>query len=224
MSSCPASIPILNKRVRFPVSPHFPGGLVTPKQLEKVAAVAGKYGGTIKIVGGSITILGLSLADGEMALTELGAKPESFIAKSVRSVALCAGKPHCPMAKQDSTSLGLALDSEFFGQETPGKLRIGVSGCPNCCAEVFVKDIGMFATAQGFTLIVGGNAGRNAQVGRVIATEVPTEAAQAIVRAIVAQYRQYGKEKERLGDTVTRIGWEKFITAVIPAEYQVTNS
>lgn len=224
MSSWLASIPILNKRVRFPVSPHFPGGLVTPEQLAKVAAVAERYGGTIKIVGGSLTILGLSLADGESALAELGAKPESFIAKSVRSVALCAGKPHCPMAKQDSTTLGLALDSEFFGQETPGKLRIGVSGCPNCCAEVFVKDIGMFATAQGFTLIVGGNAGRNAQVGKVIADAVPSEAVQAIVRAMVTYYRAHGKEKERLGDTVMRTGWDKFVTAVIPGEYQVKDS
>ena len=224
MSSWLSSIPNLNKRVRFPVSPHFPGGLVTPEQLAKVASVAEKYGGTVKIVGGSITILGLNLADGEAALAELGVKPESFIAKSVRAVALCAGKPHCPMAKQDSTALGLALDGEFFGQETPGKLRIGVSGCPNCCAEVFVKDIGMFATAQGFTLIVGGNAGRNAQVGKVIADAVPSGTVQVIVRAIVAYYREHGKEKERLGDTVMRTGWEKFITAVIPCEYQVKNS
>ncbi|SDF60577.1 hypothetical protein [Sporolituus thermophilus] len=138
-----ANIPFLNKRVKFPVTPHIPGGLTTPEQLRQIAAVAEKYGGRLKIVGNGITIMGLSLADGEKALAELGCKPESFIAKSVRAVAMCPGKPDCPMAQQDSTALGLALDSEFFGQQAPGKVRIGVSGCPNCCAEVFVKDIGV---------------------------------------------------------------------------------
>ncbi|NLL02621.1 MAG: nitrite reductase, partial [Mollicutes bacterium] len=28
-----AKIPVLNKRVKFPVTPHIPGGLATPDQL-----------------------------------------------------------------------------------------------------------------------------------------------------------------------------------------------
>jgi len=150
-----AGIPFLNKRVKFPVTPHIPGGLVTPETLRRIASAAEKYGGTLKIIGSGITIMGLNLADGEAVLAELGVSPESFIGKSVRSVAICPGKPHCPMAQQDSAALGLLLDKEFFGQGTPAKVRLGVSGCPNCCAESFVKDIGMFATAQGFTLAAG---------------------------------------------------------------------
>lgn len=215
-----AGIPFLNKRVKFPVTPHIPGGMATPEQLRRIAAVAEKYGGTLKLVGSGITIMGLSLADGEAALAELGVAPESFIAKSVRAVALCPGKPHCPMAQQDSTDLGLLLDKEFFGQQTPAKVRIGVSGCPNCCAEVFVKDIGMYGTDQGFTLAVGGNAGRKARVGRVVAERLPQEAVASVVESILGYYRLHGREKERLGDTLDRTGREEFIGTVVPARFR----
>lgn len=214
------AIPVLNKRVKFPVTPHIPGGMATPDQLRQIAAVAEKYGGAIKITGAGIILLGLSLTDGEKALAELGAKPESFIASSIRGVAVCPGKSHCPMARQDSTSLALSLDSEFFGQPAPGKLRLGVSGCPNCCAEVFVKDIGLFGTAEGYTLVLGGNAGRRARVARTVADGVPAAAVASIIRTILAFYRQHGQAKERLGDTLDRIGWEPFAHETIPAEYR----
>ncbi|MDR3590363.1 MAG: nitrite reductase [Negativicutes bacterium] len=215
-----AQIPFLNKRVRMPVTPHLPGGLVTPEQLRRIAAVADKYGGTLKIIGSGITIMGLDLAAGEAALAELGVAPESFIAKSVRAVAICPGKPHCPMARQDSAALGLALDSEYFGQNTPAKVRLGVSGCPNCCAEVFVKDIGLFGTAEGFTVAVGGNAGRQARVGRVIAAGLPSGKVSGLIDSILQYYRRHGKEKERLGDTLDRTGWDEFVAAVVPAGYR----
>jgi len=217
-------IPILNKRVKFPVAPHYPGGFVTPEELRRIAAVAEKYGGQLKIIGGGITIMDLNLSDGEAAMSELGVPPESFIAKSVRAVAMCPGKPHCPMARQDSCALGLALDSEFFGQAAPAKVRIGVSGCPNCCAEVLVKDIGMFGEDRGFTLAVGGNAGRRARVGRVIASGVPGDQMRGIIDSILAYYRLHGKDKERLGDTLDRTGWDQFIETVIPQEYRLIGS
>ncbi|QJW48142.1 nitrite reductase [bacterium BFN5] len=215
-----AKIPFLNKRVKFPVTPHIPGGLASPQQLRKLADLAERYGGTLKIVGNGITLMGLNAVDGEQALAEMGAKPESFIAKSVRGVSICPSKPHCPMAQQDSATLGLALDQEFFGQEVPGKVRIGVSGCPNCCAEVFVKDIGLFAAAKGYTLVVGGNAGRNAQVGRIIAKNLPEAAVAPLIRAILTYYRQHGQAKERLGQLIERQSWEHFLGAIVPSVYQ----
>ncbi len=214
-----AAIPFLNKRIKFPVTPHIPGGLTTSKQLRQIADIADQYGGSLKIVGNAITIIGLTLADGEKAITELGCQGESFIAKAVRSVSFCPGKPNCPRALQDSTPLGLTLDKEFFGQELPGKLRIGVSGCPNCCAEPLVKDIGMYGTTKGYVLAVGGSSGLKAQVAKVIAKNVPSEEVSPIIHSILVYYRKHGQKKERLGETIDRLGWSEFINEIIPVNY-----
>lgn len=203
-------IPFLNKRVKFPVAPHIPGGFATPQQLRAIADIAERHGGTIKFMAGGVTILGLNLADGEKALTELGLSPESFIAQSVRGVILCPAKPHCPRAMQDSVALGLKLDALWFGKAMPGKVRIGVSGCPNCCAEVMVKDIGIYGTAAGYTVAVGGNAGRQAQVAQPVAENLSEAQALELVHAILSFYEQHGHPKERLGTTIARVGWPSF--------------
>ena len=214
-----SGIPFLNKKIKFPVTPHIPGGLTTAHQLRQIADIADQYGASLKIVGSGITIMGLSLADGEKAITELGCKGESFIAKAVRAISFCPGKPSCPRALQDSTPLGLTLDEEFFSLEVPGKLRIGVSGCPNCCVEPLVKDIGMYGTAKGYTLAIGGSSGLKAQIAKVVAEKVPAEEIPAIIRSILAYYRAHGKTKERLGETINRLGWAEFMEETIPSEY-----
>lgn len=215
-----ANIPFLNKKIKFPVTPHIPGGITSAAQLRKIADIADQYNGSLKIVGNTITIIGLNLADGEKALAELGCLGESFIAKTVRAVAFCPGKPDCPRALQDSSTLGLALDKEFFGQELPGKLRIGVSGCPNCCIEPLVKDIGMYGTAKGYTLAVGGSSGFSAQIATLVAEQVPDDEISPIIQSILTYYRQYGKTKERLGQLITRLGLDHFCDETIPEKYK----
>lgn len=211
---------LADKCATMPVTPHIPGGLVRPEQLRQIAETAEKFGGSLKIIDGGIAIMGLSPADGEKALGALGARPESFRSKSVRAVHICPGNPHCPMAQQACTELGLALDSEFFGQEVPGKIRIAVSGCPNCCAGVFAKDIGLYGTAKGYVLAVGGNAGRQAAVAQVVAQHIPATEVAPIIRGILALLRQHGQPKERLGKTIDRIGWDRFIAETIPAAFR----
>lgn len=215
-----ANIPLLNKRIKFPVTPHIPGGLASTAQLRQIADVADKYGGSLKIVGNSITIIGLSLADGEKAIAELGCTGESFISKTVRGVAFCPGKPDCPRALQNSSSLGLELDRAFFGIELPGKLRIGVSGCPNCCVEPLVKDIGMYGTPKGYTLAVGGSSGFDVQIAKTVAQSLPSKEVSSIIHSILAYYQQHGKTKERLGKVIERLGWEEFIQQTIPEKYR----
>lgn len=215
-----ANIPFLNKKIKFPVTPHIPGGLTTSGQLRQIADIADTYNGSLKIVGNTITIIGLNLAEGEKAIAALGCQSESFISKTVRAVAFCPGKPDCPRALQDSSALGLALDKEFFGQELPAKLRIGVSGCPNCCIEPLVKDIGMYGTAKGYTIAVGGNSGFAARIATTVAEKVPAAAVSGIIAAILNYFRQHGTGKERLGHLIDRMGWEHFVKETIPQAYQ----
>lgn len=202
------------------VTPHIPGGMVTSEQLRQIAEIADTYGGQIKLTGSSITIMGLPLTASEQAIGKLDCPVISFTAKAVRAVALCTGKPACVRAQQDSGTLGLALDKQFFDQPLPGKLRIGISGCPNCCSEPMVKDIGLYGLPKGYTLAVGGNAGRLAKAGTIVAESVPAEQVASIIETILAWYNQHGREKERLGSTIERIGFTEFALKTIPEKYR----
>lgn len=197
----------------LPLAPRLPCGLVTPVMLRHLADIAEKYTGAIKVAGNSILILGLNPQDRTLALAELGLTSQPLSAKAVRSVVVCAGKPYCSRAQQDSTALGLALDNEFYGAELPGKLRIGVSGCPNACSEVFVKDIGLFGIPAGYTVVVGGNSSRQARPGRIITEKIPPAEVLPLVTKIIAYYKTYGQPGERLGQTMSRRGFEDLAIA-----------
>ncbi len=203
-------IPLLNKLVKLPVSPHLPGGRVTPDLLRRIADLAEKKDCRIKILGGSLTLLDIPVAESDEVLNELGCRGESFIAPCVRGVQFCPGKGDCPRGLQESSKLGLELDRLFFGEAVPGKLRIAVSGCPNCCAESPVRDIGFWGTAKGYTLVVGGNSGRQAAIAREVARELSFEQAIALTAATLDYYRQHAVKKERLGQMLERKGWEEF--------------
>ena len=202
-----------HQRTTLPLVPRLPGGLVTPVMLRHLADIAEKYTGVIKVASNSIVILGLNSQDRTLALAELGLDSQSLSAKAVRSVVVCAGKPYCSRAMQDSTALGLALDNEFYGVELPGKLRIGVSGCPNACSEVFVKDIGLYGVSAGYTVVVGGNSSRQARPGRIITEKIPPAEVLPLVTKIIAYYKSYGQPGERLGQTMSRRGFEDLAIA-----------
>ena len=201
---------------RFSFIPHLPVGIVTPELLKKIAAVAAKFLSFFLIAGNSIIVSGLTCADNEKISAEIGCQGESLVANAVRSVTFCPGKPDCPRGLAESSRLGLELDKEFWGQQVPAKLRIGVSGCPNCCAEVFVKDIGLYATAKGYRLIVGGNAGHKAQIGRMVAESLSPEKVAPAIRLLLEYYRNNGEKRERLGHTINRLGWEAFLQEMAP--------
>ena len=63
---------------------------------------------------------------------------------------MCPGTRACKKAKQDSPGLGFALDTEFYGKPAPAKFKMGVAGCPNCCSDSWMKDLGFFGTDNGF--------------------------------------------------------------------------
>jgi NAD(P)H-nitrite reductase large subunit len=202
-------IPGLMKRfVKFPVTPHLPLGNIASAQLIKIGELAKQYHGQLKISGNTIILLGVSMADGEKILSELGLPGESFITSAVRAVNACPGKGHCPRGQQESEVLALALDQRFFGEEMPAKIRMGISGCPNCCAEPMVRDIGLFGLPGGYTVVVGGNSGRLARIADVLAENIPPAAAEKLVAKILAYYKANAKPKERMSTFVERVGIE----------------
>lgn len=201
----------------YAIIPYIPGGLVDPATLIKIANIAEKYHAkTLKVTSNQrIAIIGIKFEDIDRIWEDLDMKPGGFIGKRVRSTKFCPGITHCKRAEQDSIKMGIAIDEKFQGIEMPNKVKIGVSGCPNSCAESGVKDIGLIGYRKGWNLFVGGTAGIKPMIGQTIAKNLQDEEAIELIGKIINYYQENEKTK-RLGRFIKRIGFEKFKTIIIP--------
>ncbi|MDD3247074.1 MAG: NAD(P)/FAD-dependent oxidoreductase [Methanosarcina sp.] len=202
-------------RETYAIAPHIPGGVVDPDTLIKIAEVAKKYGAAaLKMTSAQrIAIVGLKEEDLDNAWADLGIKPGAAIGLCVRSVKMCPGTTFCKQAKQDALGLGLKLDEKYHGMPMPSKLKMGVSGCPNSCAEPAIKDIGIMGTAKGYNLMVGGSAAASPRLADVVAKALSEDEVLDAVDRIITFYKNSGTKK-RLGKFIEDTGLEEFKTQV----------
>ena len=74
----------------FGITPHIPGGFISPDSLEKIAQVARKYNGVIKITSGQrILITNLKAENLAEVWKELDMEPAIETANSVKNVEIC---------------------------------------------------------------------------------------------------------------------------------------
>ena len=201
----------------YAVAPHIPCGVVSPETLRKLADVAEKYGAAaLKITSAArIAIVGLKEEDIDNVWSELGMKAGAAVGLCVRSVKACPGTTFCKRGIQDSLSLGLKLDEKYHGLELPGKFKLGVSGCPNQCAETCIKDIGLVGMPKGWKLLVGGNGGAKARLSRELAKDLSTEQTLELIDKIIEYYKANAKPHQRLGTMIEKMGFDEFKLAVL---------
>ena len=200
----------------YSISPHIAGGFCSPEMLRKIADVAEKYNAKfVKLTGSQrIALMGIREEDIDSVWAEFEDKSHA-IGASVRTIKMCPGTRSCKRAIQDSPGLGFALDKAFYGRPMPAKLKMGVSGCSNCCSDSWMKDIGFFGTKNGFTIIVGGKGGHAPLKGTVLAENVPVEKAIEMTGKIIELYQKNGKDHERLSALIDRIGFEAFSKEIL---------
>ena len=201
----------------YAVAPHIPCGVVSPETLRKLADVAEKYGAAaLKITSAArIALVGLKEEDVDNVWSELGMKPGAAIGLCVRSIKACPGTTFCKRGIQDSLGLGLKLDEKYHGLELPGKFKLGVSGCPNQCAETCIKDIGLVGMKNGWKVLVGGNGGGKARLSSEIAKDLSAEQSIDLIDRIIQYYRTNAKPHQRLGAMIEKMGFDDFKTAVL---------
>ncbi len=200
----------------YAISPHLPCGLVTPEQLRKLADAAEKYhAAAIKVTCAErIALVGIKEEDVDKAWADLGGKPGHLVGQVVRSIKACPGTAFCKKARQDSLKLGLEFDRKYHGKKLPGKLKIGVSGCGNQCAESTVKDIGLIGGVRGWHIVVGGCVGTCPKLGKDLTDEELTdEQAVQVVDRIISFFEATANPGERLGELIQRIGMGKIKAA-----------
>lgn len=201
----------------YAVAPHVPCGVITPELLRKLADAAEKYNvAAVKITSAArIALVGIKEEDIDAVWQDLGMNPGHAVGLCVRSVKACPGSQFCRLAKQDSLSMGMKLDEIYHGHELPSKTKMGVSGCPNQCAETWIKDIGLVGKKNGWTLMAGGSAASKPRLAQVLAEDLNSEEALKTIEKIIDFYKENGKKLERIGKMIDRVGFETFQAAIL---------
>ncbi|MDJ0811238.1 MAG: NAD(P)/FAD-dependent oxidoreductase [Desulfobacterales bacterium] len=200
----------------YAIAPHIPCGMTTPEQLRNIANVAEKFDcQALKLTSAArIAIIGLREEDIDQVWADLGMVPGHAVGLCVRSIKVCPGTDYCRLGLQDSLAMGMRLDERYHGMELPNKMKMGVSGCTNNCAENCIKDIALMGKKTGWNVTAGGNGARKPRLADTIAEELDDKAAIALIDHIIDYYRENGKKGERIGQMIDRIGLETFSQAV----------
>lgn len=201
---------VIDGKRKFGITPHIPGGFITPENLEKIAIVAKKYNGVIKITSGQrILITNLEESDLPLIWEELGMVPAVKTQNSVKNVEMCPAG-FCKRAKHNTIGIGMRLSKRYHWADMPCRTKIGVAGCRNACGSVYSKDVGIIADKTGFMVTVGGSGGYNPRMSDIIAIDLTEKAAENLVDIIFEYYKENAEAGEKLGFFIDRIGIEKF--------------
>lgn len=201
----------IQKDGTYSVIPRLWGGTAKPAELAVIAAVAQDYNvAEVKITGGQrLGIYGIKKQDLPAVwarLTEAGLVSGHAYAKGLRTVKTCVGLEWCRFGTQDSTLLGKRLERMTWGNWSPHKFKMGVSGCPRNCAEASIKDLGVICVDSGFDLLIGGNGGIELR-GTDKLCHVATEAeVLEYCAAFMQLYREEARYLDRTAPYVERVG------------------
>lgn len=140
----------------FVIRLRTPVGRITADQLEKVAAIARKYGsGRVHLT----VRQGMEIQD--IPFHKLQAAKEELEKEGIRVgacgprfrvVTSCPGSTVCPNGLVDAPALGLAADDRFYGQEIglnlPHKFKVTFAGCTSCCPKPQENDVGFHGQVE----------------------------------------------------------------------------
>ena len=202
---------IVDGKRRFGITPHIPGGFVTPDTLIKIAEVAKKYKGVLKITSGQ-RILMTNLKEEDLAniWADLKMSPAVKTHNSVKNVEICPAN-FCKRSKYPTIGLGMKISNEFHGMELPCRTKIAVVGCRSACTGAYSKDIGVLVDLDGkFFISVGGSAGFYPRSADILIRDITEDEAYNFVKRILEYYNENGQMGEKLGHFIDRIGIEKF--------------
>jgi len=198
----------IQKDNTFSVVPQMKGGVTTPDELRRIADVADKYHiPMVKVTGGQrIDLLGVKKEDLVNVWKDLGMKSGHAYGKSIRTVKTCVGSEFCRFGTQNSTQMGIDLETMLANMWSPHKVKLAVSGCPRNCAEAGIKDVGVIAVDSGWELYVGGNGGIKTEVAQFLAKVKTSHEVKEYSGAFLQLYREEAHYLERTVHYIARVG------------------
>lgn len=198
----------IQKDGTYSVVPRIYGGVTSPAELMKIAEVAAKFEvPLVKFTGGQrLDLLGVKKEDLPKMWEELDMPSGHAYGKTLRTVKTCVGSTFCRFGTQDAMGMGIRLEKAFERLNTPGKVKLAVSGCPRNCAEATIKDFGVVAIDGGWELHIGGNGGVHVRATDLLCVVKTDDEVIEWASAFLQYYREQASWNERTAQWVERVG------------------
>ncbi|PZW43033.1 NAD(P)H-dependent nitrite reductase catalytic subunit [Humitalea rosea] len=179
-----------------------PVGRLTTEAWREVARIADTLGdGDIRLtVWQTFLLSGIAEERAAEAVAALAAIGCATGASAVRGgLVACTGNAGCKFAasntKRHAAELADWLDARIVA---PGPVNIHLTGCHHSCAQHLVADIGLLGakiergdeTIEGYDLHVGGGAGPEQKIGRLIVPQVAAEDLGPAVQALLLAWAE----------------------------------
>jgi len=207
----------IQKDGTFSVIPQMKGGVTNAAELRRIADVADKYAvPMVKVTGGQrIDLLGVRKQDLVDVWRDLGMKSGHAYGKPIRTLKTCVGSEFCRFGTQNSTQMGIELETMLANMWSPHKVKLAVSGCPRNCAESGIKDVGIIAVDSGWEIHVGGNGGIKTEVARFLVKVRSAEEVREHVGAFLQLYREEAYYLDRTVHYIERVGLDYIRAQVV---------
>ena len=200
----------------YGVVPGLNMGLFAPKELQEIVAIINKYDVPMTKITSAQRLGLLGMDEEELIRLKAELKPllRPIAVNGVHYVQACPGNQWCKFGTSDSLALGERIEKLSFPEPLPSKVKVGISGCRMSCTEPYVRDVGIFATKKGWTLLFGGNGGGNPRLGEVVAEGLTDDQVIDLVERCLRVYQQNAKTKTRTARFMERFGIDALKEAV----------
>ena len=183
-------------------------GRLTTAQLRGLAALAETHGsGTIRLTVWQNLLLSdipeASLPALQSGLAELGLGWEASALRG--GLVACTGAAGCKFAASD-TKRYVAELADFLEPRITldAPLNIHLTGCHHSCAQHYIADIGLLGakvergeeTVEGYDLHVGGGAGPEQTIGRLVRKQVAQDELGPVVLSLLQAWQRTRAEAE----------------------------
>jgi NAD(P)H-nitrite reductase large subunit len=176
----------------YAITMRLPGAVFDIAAARRIADTAEKFGAKmLKVTGdGRLALIGVKEEDIDDVYEALGVKAQAGTALCQQYIKVCPGKTFCLRGQKDTLELARRIEERFYPYpKIASKIKIGIAGCFNSCAEPAIKDIGLIGLPKGWVLMVGGAGGKEPMIAETIARDLGDEAALEVVGKILKYYR-----------------------------------
>ena len=195
-------------------------GDVTDTQMETIADLADQYSFSEVRTTHKQNMVLADVKKSDLLELWQKAKAAGFATPNIGTltdIICCPGGDFCSLANAKSLPIAEAIQRQFSDLDYVydlGELNVNISGCMNACGHHHVGHIGVLGVdkkgEEFYQVMLGGNSGRNASLGKVLGPAFDAEQMPIVVQNVVNVYLENRTDEELFIDTYSRIGLTPF--------------